>query len=176
MSGEQLIPISVQLRQPLFYSDKDCIYAEETLLKKIVLQPIFLYDAAFYAGVEALKPWEDKEDFIPVLLAEWNEHKHTLDNHFATRNHKAAKVPMKTAIGYFLELLFWINGKPVDLQADPMDLKIKPINLKERLEFILKRPVFYHAYIQLSELIAEMEKQSIKHLTLEKRAKAPGKK
>ncbi|URM34318.1 hypothetical protein LLY41_07950 [Cytobacillus firmus] len=45
------------------------------------------------------------------------------------------------------------------------------MNIKERLDFIFARPALYHSYIQLSGLIAEMEKQYMKMLALEQMKK-----
>lgn len=177
MNSQLIIPLSAKLCHPIFNKPEDGITADESMLKTQYIHPLFLYEAAYYAGMEALKPWEKKEKCIRVLLEEWKEHKRLLDEHFANRNQKAAEDPMKTAIGLFLELLFWTNGKPVDFQEELGDLKIKPVNLKERLDFILKSPALYHAYIQLSVLVAEMEKHYIKHITLENiKKKAPEKK
>ncbi|MBT2690050.1 hypothetical protein J7I93_17925 [Bacillus sp. ISL-47] len=175
MNGQLIIPIAAQLCQPLFNKQQEEITLDERMLKIQHLDPPFLYDAAYYAGIEALKPWEKKEECIPVLQEEWKEQKWILDKCFANRNQKAAEEPIKTAIGLFLQLLFWTNGKPVDFQAEVGELKIKPVNLEERLDFIFERPASYHAYIQLSELMYEIEKQYMKHITLENiKKKAPG--
>lgn len=168
MNQQLIIPIAAKLCHPLYYGSGEQLPIDKEWLTSLHLQPLFLYEAAFYAGVKTLRPWERKEECIPLLLEEWREQKNALEAHFAVRNQKAAQEPMKIAIAIFLKLLFWTNGQPVDFRAEPQELQIHPVNLKERLEFICKRPASYHAYVQLSELMAEMEKQYVKYLALEK--------
>lgn len=79
--------------------------------------------------------------------------------------------PMKKGIGIFLQAVFWSNHVPARLNGLNFDkLKVKPINVYERLEFIMNRPGNYHSFIQLSELMAEQEKQFVKHMALKKEA------
>ncbi|WP_026581099.1 YpoC family protein [Bacillus sp. J33] len=174
MKGQLDIPVPTRICHPLFYKPQDTIKVSQEMIQSFQLYPAFLFEAAFFSGIQALRPWENKQEFIPLLLEEWKEQKILLDKHFSNRNQKAAELPLKTALSLFLQLLFWTNGKPADLESEIQDLPIKPVNLLERLDFIFKRPVSYHAYIQLSELMAEMEKQYIKQQTLEKiKKKAP---
>lgn len=171
MTGEIVIPVKEQLCHSLFYKRGDSLAVKEESLFAYQPLPPFLYEAAFYAGIPAVRPWENNEKYIPVLIDEWAGQKRILGMHFSNRDRKAALGPMKASLGVFLQLLYWTNSKPVNLQADPGELTIKPVNLKERLDFIAARPAFYHSYIQLSELIAEMEKQYKKMLALGKMKK-----
>ncbi|MCS0786961.1 hypothetical protein NX021_02175 [Cytobacillus firmus] len=168
MTGEIAIPVTEQLCHSLFYKMNDSLAVKEGSLSAYQPLPPFLYEAAFYAGIPAVRPWETSEKYIPVLMNEWAGQKHLLGMHFSNRDQKAALDPMKVSLGVFLQLLYWANSRPVNFQSDPGELPIKPVNLKERLNFIFTRPAFYHSYIQLSELIDEMEKQYMKMLALEK--------
>ncbi|MED1907342.1 YpoC family protein [Cytobacillus firmus] len=171
MTGEIVIPVNEQLCHSLFYKRGDSLAPKEESLFAYQPLPPFLYEAAFYAGIPAVRPWENNAKYIPVLFDEWAGQKDLLDMHFTNRDQKAALGPMKVSLGVFLQLLYWSNSKPANLQEDPGELTIKPVNLKERLDFIAARPAFYHSYIQLSELMTEMEKQYMKMLALEQMKK-----
>lgn len=171
MTGEIVIPVKEQLCHSLYYKKGDSLAVKVESLFTFQPLPPFLYEAAYYAGIPALRPWENSAEYIPALIDEWAGQKQLLGMHFTNRNQKAAIVPMKVSLGVFLQLLYWTNSKPVSLQADHGELPIKPVNLKERLDFITARPAFYHSYIQLSELITEMEKQCMKMMALEQMKK-----
>ncbi|KON87268.1 hypothetical protein AF332_10845 [Sporosarcina globispora] len=171
MTGVLTIPVTEQLCHTLFYKKEDSLAVKEECLSVYHPLPPLLYEAAFYNGIPAIRPWENSENCILALMKEWAGQKHQLDRHFSNRDQKAAAEPMKVSIGIFLQLLYWANNKPVNLQSDPGYLAIKPVNLNERLNFILVRPASYHSYIQLSELMSEMEKQYMKMLALDKMKK-----
>ncbi|XIH33950.1 hypothetical protein C1N70_17210 [Cytobacillus firmus] len=171
MTGEIVIPVKEQLCHSLYYKRGDSLAVKQESLFAYQPLPPFLYEAAFYAGIPAVRPWENNANYIPVLFDEWAGQKNLLGMHFTNRDRKAALDPMKVSLGLFLQMLYWTNGKPVNLLYDPGELSIKPVNSKERLDFIFARLAFYHSYIQLSELIAEMEKQYMKMLALEQMKK-----
>lgn len=168
MTGEIVIPVKEQLCHSLFYKRGDLLAVKQESLFAYQPLPPFLYEAAFYAGIPAVRPWENNANYIPVLFDEWAGQKKLIEQN---RDRNAALDPMKVSLGLFLQMLYWTNGKPVNLLSDHGELSIKPVNSKERLDFIFARPAFYHSYIQLSELIAEMEKQYMRMLALEQMKK-----
>lgn len=118
-----------------------------------------LYEAAYYHGLKTLKPWETSDNTIPTVIKEWKVLKGELHEKFSQRKRIEAELPMKKAIGLFIEVLYWCNGYPaLSLSKDDDKLKIQPVNLQERLQFILSYPNKYHSYIQVSELFSEIEK------------------
>ncbi|MGD6845103.1 YpoC family protein [Bacillus infantis] len=131
---------------------------------------IFIYEVAFYHGIEALKPWEKGEEFFPVRIEQWKEVKASIGALHENRERTGLKELMRHAIGLFLQMLFWTNGQParLDIPDEFINLSVKPANLNERLEFVLSRPLLYHSFIQLCELQAELEKQRQKKASIEK--------
>ncbi|MCA1039841.1 hypothetical protein LCM00_10045 [Bacillus infantis] len=131
---------------------------------------IFIYEVAFYHGIEALKPWEKGEEFFPARIEQWQEVKISIAALHEKRKRTGLAELMRHAIGLFLQMLFWANGKParLDIPGEFDKLSVKPANLNERLEFVLSRPTLYHSFIQLCELQAELEKQRQKKASIEK--------
>lgn len=130
-------------------------------------QPL-IYEVAHFSGYQSLKPWEIESESIPLLLKEWEVVKEQLTAVFKKRDGKASSLLMKNGIGLFLEFLHWANAKPVKLipaiQYD--QLKVKPVNIHERLDFILSRPNSYHSYMQIVELMTELEKMYRKNIAI----------
>ncbi len=73
---------------------------------------------------------------------------------------------MEESITAFLSFLYAVNDKhpknKEELNKELDSLQYKPINVKERLEFIMKKPHQYHSFIQLTELFHELEKLNAK--------------
>ena len=167
------LPIPKELEHPFFFSNNKTIRVEPTSLTSISLRLPFLYEAAFYSNVDTFKPWENHEEFIPLLLKEWNAIKPQLEDFFSRRDIKQVEKPMKFGISLLIEFVYWTNEEPVKF-SQPIqlgNLKVKPVNLEERLAFILARPTLHHSFIQLGELMVEMEKQYVKQLALKKASK-----
>ncbi|MBP3040146.1 hypothetical protein J9303_11675 [Bacillaceae bacterium Marseille-Q3522] len=142
---------------------------EEKEAVTFVKEKLFLYDFLYHIGRQAFQPWQHVQEILPVLLAQWEEQKRTLISLFTKRQKNTALEPMKLAIGYFIQLLFWTNQKPVVLQKEALPiLKIKPVNIDERLHFILSRPNEYHSFVQLSQLYLELVKQYRKQEAMKK--------
>jgi hypothetical protein len=113
---------------------------------------------------------EAKEDKCLPLWQEWKEEKQVIEEIFKKRG--KAKARVQKGISLFIQLLHLVNDQAEVI--DPLDLsqlKIKPINVQERLDFIIKRPSLYHSFIQLNELMTELEKQYIKQLAIKKASK-----
>lgn len=163
------ITIPSELRNPFFFPSEKLIWKEEFAYKLNLGFPFF-YEAAYFSGIDAIKPWENAEQYVPIIFKEWKAVKENLLELFEKRDSVGALQPMKKGIGIFLQAVFWSNHVPARLNGLNFDkLKVKPINVYERLEFIMNRPGNYHSFIQLSELMAEQEKQFVKHMALKKR-------
>ncbi|MDZ5473222.1 hypothetical protein SM124_16005 [Bacillus sp. 31A1R] len=135
----------------------------------INFQQPFMYELAYYCNISMLQPWNSIEETIPCLIEEWKLLKDKVEQLFKMRNTKEVTEPMKQGIALFIQLLHWSNGLPVCLSPIQYEqLTIKPVNVKERLEFILSRPHLYHSFIQLVELMTEMEKQWFKVVAINK--------
>lgn len=163
------IAVPLELQHSYFLNDKNISLSKEEL-EHFNVSKLFIYDAAFYAGVQALKPWQDNGGAVSALLSEWTALQKQLQDTFKNRDLPGAKEPMKKGIGIYIELMHWTNGLPVKLSPGILFdvLSIKPVNVRERLEFIMARPVFYPSYVQLSELILEMEKLYKKSVAMKK--------
>lgn len=130
----------------------------------------FLYEAAFYHGMDVLKPWKVPEQTIPLIMNEWGQIKKELTIRFSNRDHAVGEL-MKMGIALFYEVLFWSNNQPVVLHDQMYENFIKPINSGERLKFILSRMNNYHSFVQLTELFIEMEKLFWKRQIMKKASK-----
>ncbi len=167
------LPIPKELQHPFFFSIQDEMNIEKESLTKISLNDPFLYEIAYYSQVDALKPWERQEEFIPLIVAEWAKMKPLLSDLFSKRETKQIMKPMQSAVRLFLAFVYWGNGLPVQYSPSLIShkLRIKPVNIDERLTFIIARPVLHHSFIQLNGLMVEMEKQYVKAQALKKASK-----
>ena len=165
--------IPKELVHSFFFSENEIIVIPTHALQKINTTEPFVYEAAFFSGIEAIKPWECPEESIPLLLEEWQTIKKELDMLFAKREVDDAKPLMKKGVGLFIQFIYWVNGRPAILanRLDLNSLSIKPVNLSDRLEFILTRPALYHSFIQLTELMTEMNKHYVKAYIIKKASK-----
>ncbi|CAM3887095.1 YpoC family protein [Mesobacillus zeae] len=160
--GGCIIAVPEELLTPFFFPDESMEWKEE-YSSGYFPEITFIHEAAHYAGLNSMKPWEHREDAIPSLLAAWGDTISSLRNHFKERKPHETKMGMKQATGLFLQYLFWTNGNPVCFPLAKIEkLPGKPVNVHERLSFILSRPTLYHSFIQLEELMKEQEKQYAK--------------
>lgn len=173
MSKVILLSVPAELAHSFFFAENNEIEVEENEFAYMNLSKPFLYEAAYFSGVEAIQPWDNQEQSIPALMKEWQMVKDVLDALFSKREISLVLPHMKKGIGLLLEFVYWGNGVPVVLSnsIDTTKLSIKPVNISERLEFIMKRPSLYHSFIQLSELIGEMNKLYVKQHVMKKASK-----
>lgn len=167
--ADTIISVPKQLTSSFFFPDGKMKW-EEKDEKVLNIRRLFIYEAAYYAKIESLKPWEEREKCIPILMEQWEIIKEKLEDLFKKRDTKAASSLMKEGIGLFIQFLHWANGKPVALHPEISfpDLPIKPVNVEERLSFLLSRPNVYHSYVQLVQLMVELEKGYYKDLAKKK--------
>lgn len=165
-----------ELTHSLFFSeDTVFINQEERLQWKGDVEYIrFPYEVLYYHNIEASRPWEEPHEAIEWMFTEWRKISGESAQCFAERNLQEALPFMKAGISLFLTCLFWMNHHPVHLKnwQEQMDkLSNHPLNIKERATFILLRPGHYSSYIQLKELMTEIEKQFYKLAALQKAVK-----
>lgn len=167
------LPIPKELQHSFFFSVNEKLIVDQTSLTNMNITIPFLYEAAFYSKVEAFKPWEKQEECIPILLKEWEAIKPQLEGYFSRRDIKQVEKPMKLGISLLIEFVYWTNELPVNFSKVILqkNIKIMPVNLEERLSFILAKPTLHHSFIQLNELMLEMEKQYEKQKALKKASK-----
>lgn len=173
MNGQLILSIPDELNNPFFFSANAEITVQKEQLQQIILDIPFLYEAAFYANIDALKPWELHEEFIPLIKNEWDTVKLKLEELFRKRSYKSTIEPMKKGISLFLQFVYWANARPVHFGMPLLgeSLKVQPVNMRERIGFIIQRPALYHSFVQLNELMIEMEKQYVKKMAIKKASK-----
>lgn len=157
--GKVTIRVPEELDTPLFFPNGEISWELEDEKTLNTSRP-FIYDVAYFAGVNSLTPWKNRDLSIPFLLQEWEMLKDPLKSHFSKRNKGEASSLMRLGTALFLEFFYWSNGQPVKLFPKIFyeDLPVKPVNIKERLDFIIARQNTYHSFMQLAELFKEMEK------------------
>ncbi|MED4532153.1 YpoC family protein [Metabacillus fastidiosus] len=122
-----------------------------------------------------MKPWEEKFEYIPVILNGWINVRNVLREKFKDRNINEHKDLVRKSITYFIISLHWLNDVPVqsleNINKTIEEFQLKPINCAERFLFILKRPMQYHSFIQLEQLFTELEKLFYKELAMIRKRK-----
>lgn len=165
----KIVNIPEEIYDPFFFTEKKIPVSLEAFPQK----ELFVFEIAYYSGLDSDKPWEDAEKFVPELIKAWEELEIEIKSLFDHRDKQGATLPMKRGIGYLIEFIFWTNGHPARRldQFEIESLQLKPVNFFERLQFILKRPSIYPSYIQLKELMEEQQKQFSKYLAITKTKK-----
>lgn len=162
------VNIPVEIFHSFFYSEKQITFNSEELSSFRSKVP-FIHEIAYYTGIDSVKPWEDAKKYVPELFQAWNELQEEIKTLFDHRNNKDTLLPMKRGIGYLIELIFWTNGLPCNIQEfDFESLQLKPVNFSERLQFLIRRPNIYPSFAQLIELMEEQNKQYSKYLVITK--------
>lgn len=163
MSQKVTIAVPSELRHPVFFPSGKISW-DPNDEKTLNVSAPFIYEAAYYAGKESLKPWKNPRSGISLLLDEWAKLKGPLEEIFSRREKELAADMMRRAAALFLEFLFWANGRPVRLspRIPYEELEFAPVNIAERMDFIIARLDLYHSSVQLIELFKEMEKINAK--------------
>lgn len=134
----------------------------------------FVYEQQYYLGHPVYQPWESFAEIQSGIWSEWMITEAELDQLFKNRMTKNVKPLMERGLVLFLSLLFWSNGKPVNLHQYHLNIEqldAKPVNIDERLGFVLKRPEFYPSYMQLKSLMEEQKKSAAKLAAIKKPSK-----
>ncbi|ASB88745.1 hypothetical protein OZL92_04625 [Bacillus sonorensis] len=131
--------------------------------------PLF-FDLLMEEG--AAKPWENAQEWVPLLFQIWENTKEGLLPVFQTRKSRCSRDEMLKGVCCLITSFHWTMREPVTtLRWETIIQKnfpVKPINWTERLEFILLKPTQYHCFIQLDELFTEMKKQFYKYAAMNK--------
>ncbi|TLS35877.1 YpoC family protein [Pseudalkalibacillus caeni] len=166
MEGKVTLNIPIHWQQrPFFHGTKlTCRVGEEERIP-------FYHEICLENGLQYGFPWNDEESINKFFL-QWNNAEKEISSCFKKRDRKNAGPLMVNQIGYFIEALFWGNGKPVRnliaLKQELANLEIKPVNLEERLEYLIDQPDLYISFVQLKELASEYKKKILKHYALQK--------
>ncbi|GAA0347923.1 hypothetical protein GCM10008967_42810 [Bacillus carboniphilus] len=169
----RLYPVPEEMKHDILMKQFEWEFDDQRLKGNSVI-PSFFYELSYYSGLIGVRPWENRDEVIPLIIMEWNQERTKLHAIFKARRSKDAEPGMLRAIELFLVLVFWGNHKPVrldGLEEQLIQLPVKPVNIQERLSFVISRPSLYPAFIQLGELFLEAEKQIIKSMALEKARK-----
>ncbi len=156
------------------------VYKKGTIIsvvrdKTTDLRVPFLADILYMEGLTDRFPPDHAARDIPVMLNQWTSIKEILADKFEQRQLNGAEEEMRFGIAFAIQWIHWMNGKTVDMEnIQHFDQwKVHPVNCSERIQFILSRPVLYHSYVQLCELIEELEKQFYKLIAIKGIRKAP---
>lgn len=108
---------------------------------------------------------------VSAILEEWELMKPKIEELFRNRDQKNAKIQMQKGILLFKQFLAIANDSTIvsgEQIISYQQLICKPVNLEERLEFIVARPNLHHSYIQLAELMVELQKLFVKKNIIKK--------
>lgn len=107
---------------------------------------------------------------VMKLLQEWQTVKVQLEEQHRNRSQQEVIKLMKQGIHLFLQFLLKSNEREETSLNDLnfSQLSLKPVNAAERIEFIKTRPALFHSFIQLSELMGELEKIYQKNQAIKK--------
>lgn len=159
---KQLIPEPFLLSPYIEKGEDIPIDTEYTLEQLLELQPL-AFDIYYQLQLNKLKPWDEKNIYIPKIIDMWEVTRPIIAHFFAKRDRKQALLPMKKMIMLFLAFLFWVNGQPVPQLTNITDflkqLSIKPVNAEERINYVLTNPNHHHAFTQLEQLYIELQKK-----------------
>lgn len=164
LSNEELNRVlSLYEHESFFVSSIESFSVDEMNFEQMIAAEPLFYDiqSHFKQSID-IKPWENRGDYIPVILNEWKKIRDLLKGKFRERNIVPYEDDVKKSITYFIVVLHWLNQVPVqrlkELQIVIAQFQLKPVNCVERLLFILQKPLQYHSFIQLEQLFIELEK------------------
>ncbi|KIL48026.1 YpoC family protein [Jeotgalibacillus campisalis] len=161
------IELQNRYKNELFFSG-DEIELALPLKEGGLFQPYFQPEFQ-WSQTDQRPPWEEINYWLPLLKEEWELINDRLTSNF-DKNNPAVKQDMVKGFSIFFMMLFWSNGKPVDVNSwkeSSLPFKTTCLNLIERLEFALNNADSYFARIQLNELVLEIHKKSAKKLALQ---------
>ncbi len=166
MNRELNIPET--LCNSLFFGEENSVALDMDACKIFAIHNMrsFSYELAASVSDETYRPWEKASDVLPSVFEAWRtDLQPELDKLYAMRNSKGAAPFMLEAISYCFSTLFWLNGRPVQLndwEGIVGELDYCPVNFGERMSFILKRPALFQSFKTIEQLMAELEKLAAK--------------
>ncbi|TKD69808.1 YpoC family protein [Pseudalkalibacillus hwajinpoensis] len=150
--------LSNELHHSFFFMESDWI----GILKRREGRLPLSFEVMHERGEHTDKPWEAPDTYLNQYFMDWKVINPQLGKLFGERSKCNVTTEMTAQIGYFLEVLFWING----LRASPGTWKeivdtlpVKPLNGKERIQHLFDLPDHYVSFILLDQLIEEMHKK-----------------
>ncbi|MBM7619509.1 hypothetical protein JOC95_001358 [Bacillus tianshenii] len=158
---------------PLYYSESQLIESGRFDWQGSLTVP-FKYDIAYSLGLAPSNlPWEHQSQTVPLLFHLWKETEAKLNVLHEKRERSDVKGNIAGGIALLLQAIFWMNQLPVisltDWEKEIRQLQAKPVNIVERLDFVMKKPDMYHAFIQLQQLFTETSKLFYKMQAIQKR-------
>ncbi|OIJ14773.1 hypothetical protein BKP37_07270 [Anaerobacillus alkalilacustris] len=148
---------------PFFEIGDTIFFGSESSFEELINKQPLYFDILYRKQKNTIKPWEDKNTYIPILLEIWKSEKPIITNYFSERKRKEAMEPMKLMIMNFIAFLFWLNDKPVpelkNITPHINLLNTKPVNAVERIAYVLSVPNHHHAFTQLDQLYIELNKK-----------------
>lgn len=133
----------------------------------------FSYEERFYQGDATEEPWDEIEQFIPLIYRNWDELKEKIRSAQQQRNKQEAIRQMVIGVALLVQTVYWLNEKPVRLDKEPLADKLEwlPVNFTDRLHFIMAQPGLHLAFLQLVELMNELQKLYAKKMIRKKHSK-----
>ncbi|MGD6815798.1 YpoC family protein [Metabacillus sp. 84] len=172
------IPSSFDV-QPFVSHSYLTLSESEDPLARLEREPL-VYDMLKAAGASIpYKPWEDQQEAVQAVLKVWSKLKHEQTENFRSKKGKADPKLMGKAFCICLGILYWVNGRyvpslRVEELPEVMELQYKPVNSLERLQYIHRQPVQYHSFVQIVQLLEEIEKLHVKLMILSRNEKKEG--
>jgi hypothetical protein len=168
-----MMRVPTAFAHPLYYSESQVIVAGKFDWETSLTFP-FLYDMAYALGhAPSNLPWEHHLQTVPLLFNLWKVNETKLNMLHEKRERSDVKIHVIGGIALLLQVIFWMNQVPVrslaDWEKEVEQLPIIPVNIVERLDFVMKKPEMYHAFIQLQQLFTESSKLFYKMQAIQKR-------
>ncbi|MTH52131.1 hypothetical protein GKZ89_01845 [Bacillus mangrovi] len=114
-------------------------------------------------------PWKHHEHTVPLLFGYCRDVSARQEDRFRQERGKASPELTGRLFCLFIACLHWAGGQPVSsLQKEPPNLGTEPLNLRERLGYIKENPLQFHSFIQLNQLVTELEKLYLKKMAMSK--------
>ncbi|MTT32614.1 hypothetical protein GMB86_11415 [Terrilactibacillus sp. BCM23-1] len=127
----------------------------------------FFYDVLYLSHDDQITtwPWQDIGS-VEALFDHWKMISPQLKDAFHNRRGKHVQAIIILALANYIDLLFWINGKPVptldqSLYRDMVRLALIPVNAPDRVRYICHKPVHHASFIQLNALYDELRKKYV---------------
>ncbi|MGM0834974.1 MAG: YpoC family protein [Bacillota bacterium] len=168
-----MMRVPTAFAHPLYYSESQEIESGRFDWENSLTVP-FKYDMAYALGLAPSNlPWEHQSQTVPLLFHLWKEIEAKLNMLHEKRERSDVKAHVVGGIALLLQAIFWMNKLPVrslaDWEKEILQLHVIPVNIVERLDFVMKKPEMYHAFIQLQQLFTESSKLFYKLQAIPKR-------
>lgn len=147
-----------------FFNEGEVVYinSQFSFEEAVEAEPL-LFDILNSLEISALKPWHEKDIYIPILLKKWGNTEPIIASYFRVRDRKKAKEPISKMICVLLAFIYWANGRPVpslkDVAKSIGKLPLKPTNAEERIAYLMAAPDHHHSFSQLKQLFIEFKKK-----------------